>query len=66
MILALTVTKSLCLVLYRPAKASLMLWLYANDLIKRVDFFCFVAILHNIKINDFGFDCHKLSLSCIV
>ena len=35
MILALTFTKSLCLVLFRPAETSLMLWLYGNRFIKR-------------------------------
>ena len=35
MILALTFTKSLCLVLLRPDETLLMLWLYGNSFIKR-------------------------------
>ena len=39
-VLALTDTKSLCLVLLRPVEISLMLWLYRNGFIKRAALFC--------------------------
>ena len=45
-ILALTFSKSICVIWLRSAETSLMLWLYGKDSIKRAAFLALADILH--------------------